>query len=271
MTTPNAPDIPAGPVDTEPVGSHDSEQQAAVLLDPLHAAGVELGAYDRVVLYWLAWRDWSTLSVIASWMARATQAREAAPTVALPSRFDATPAEVDRHLRRILAEDTYLRYQQTIGGLAVSEAARDLRMEVVLPGTPDAKAWRQAADFFDPLNGGGRYPSQLQCSQHNGFGPCPGAPRCTPRDGEREKDTSGGHQPLEGESTPDFFQRGRTYTRQYHGDVNEFRVDHIATAPDSDHRRAYGWYRRDAGARWHGYFADESEFDGWTEATEDGA
>ncbi|MEV0443585.1 hypothetical protein AB0I84_23425 [Streptomyces spectabilis] len=47
-------------------------------------------------------------------------------TVALPSRFGATPVEVDQRLSRILAEDTYLRYQQAIGGAAVREAAQDI-------------------------------------------------------------------------------------------------------------------------------------------------
>ncbi|MGW2939646.1 hypothetical protein ACWDA7_50120 [Streptomyces sp. NPDC001156] len=202
---PDTRGIPAGPVETRPAGFREFDEQAAVLRDTLTADGVELGAYELRIIEWLSRWEWATVAVIASWVARAAASREPAPAVALPSRFDATPAEVDRHLRRILAEDTCLRYQQTIGGLAVAEAAKAVRMEVVLPGTPDAKAWWEAADFFDPLNGGGRYPSQLQCSQHNGFGPCPGAPRCTLCAGEREKDTSGGRQPLEGESTPDFF------------------------------------------------------------------
>ncbi|MGW5465189.1 hypothetical protein [Streptomyces sp. NPDC003996] len=50
---------------------------------------------------------------------------EPAPAVALPSRFDATPAEVDEHLRRILADDVYLRYQQTVGSPAADEAAEE--------------------------------------------------------------------------------------------------------------------------------------------------
>lgn len=104
-----------------------------------------------------------------------------------PSRFSATPAEIDRYLRLILAEDTYLRYQRTIGDLAVEEAARDIRME-----TASLKAngvlefdkhrpCRDAADQIDPAKGGGHYPSRLLCSRHDGFGPCPGAPTCTPR------------------------------------------------------------------------------------------
>lgn len=178
--------IPTGPIDREPLDYPtpgvfpSATEREGILRDTLHAAGVELGAYDKRIVDWLAGWEWSTLAVIASWVARAAASREPAPTVALPGRFDATPAEVDRHLRRILAEDTYLRYQQVIGNLAVSEAAKDLRMEHAAREA-DAE-WMDAADHIDPAKGGGHYPSQLLCSQHNGFGPCPGAPRCTPKE-----------------------------------------------------------------------------------------
>lgn len=178
---PDTAGIPTEPVDTEPRGFYARDAQADALRDTLTAAGVELGAYDTRIVDWLAGWEWGTLAVIASWVARAAQTRAPAP-VALPSRFDASPAEVDQHLRRILAEDVYLRYQQTIGHHAAAEAARDVRLEVVLPDAPDAKQWREAADFFDPNLHGGPYPSQLLCSQHGGFGPCPGAPDCTPRE-----------------------------------------------------------------------------------------
>jgi len=100
--------------------------------------------------------------------------------IAKPSRFSATPAEIDRYLRQNFAEDTYLRYQRVIGNLAVEEAAKDLRMEHaagVIGGHP---GWLGAADHIDPAKGGGHYPSRLLCSRHAGFGPCPGAPQCTP-------------------------------------------------------------------------------------------
>lgn len=106
---------------------------------------------------------------------------------AKPSRFSATPAEIDRYLREIFAEDTYLRYQRTIGNLAVEEAARDIRMETAALKANGVlefdkyRPCRDAADQIDPAKGGGHYPSQLLCSRHNGFGPCPGAPQCTPR------------------------------------------------------------------------------------------
>jgi hypothetical protein len=43
----------------------------------------------------------------------------------LPSRFHATPAEIDAYLRTILAEDTYLRFQQTIGEHAIAQTVED--------------------------------------------------------------------------------------------------------------------------------------------------
>jgi hypothetical protein len=128
--------------------------------------------------------EWSTLAVIASWVARAAQIRELAPAIALPSRFDATPAEVDQHLRRILAEDTYLRYQQAIGARAVAEAVNKTRTTERPSDYIDLfdNGAKWPGDLIDPAKGGGPYPSQLLCSQHDGFGPCPGAPACTPRD-----------------------------------------------------------------------------------------
>lgn len=106
----------------------------------------------------------------------------------LPSRFSATPAQVDLYLRRILTEQTLLNYQWVIGGRAVEEAAKDLRMqaaELESDGEKTApREFRYAADRIDPMKGGGHYPSVLLCGQHNGFGPCPGASRCTPRDDE---------------------------------------------------------------------------------------
>lgn len=101
-----------------------------------------------------------------------------------PSRFSATPAEIDRYLRRILAADTYLAYQRVIGNLAVKEAAEDLRMDYAARVIGSRPGWVDAADHIDPGKGGGHYPSRLLCSLHDGFGPCPGAPTCTPRDAD---------------------------------------------------------------------------------------
>ncbi|WDO09928.1 hypothetical protein ME763_32075 [Streptomyces murinus] len=176
-------DIPRTPIQDRPDGFEEQAVQDAVLRDTLTAAGLDLGAYERQIIEWLSHWEWATVAVICSWVARAAATRPPASPVALPSRFDATPAEVDQHLRRILAEDVYLRYQQTIGGLAVEEAAKDVRMTVrpEMSGI-DQSARYAAADEIDPLKGGGLYPSKLQCSQHGGFGPCPGAPRCTPQE-----------------------------------------------------------------------------------------
>jgi hypothetical protein len=175
-------DIPREAVDERPAGYREPGEQAAILQDVLAAVGVDLGDYDRDIIHWVSFWDWSTIAVIASWVARGAATRESAAAVALPSRFDASPAEVDRHLRSILADDVYLRYQQIIGGLAVNEAATDVRLEVASPGAPNAEAWHAVADYLDLDKGGNPHPAQLQCSQHDGFGPCPGAPRCTPRD-----------------------------------------------------------------------------------------
>lgn len=114
--------------------------------------------------------------------------RDRAETAEVSSlnRFTATPAEVDDHLRRRLCEDTYLTYQQTIGRHAVVEAAKGVRAESHSP--LGSELYRNgmafAADHIDPQRGGGPYPSTLLCSRHDGFGPCPGAPPCTPRDDE---------------------------------------------------------------------------------------
>jgi len=182
-------DIPAGPAEQPPAGFYLADAQAAALRDVLAAAGVDLGQHDNSVIAWLAQWEWSAVATIGSWVARANQQRPQTPPVTLPGRFDATPAEIDQHLRRILAEDTYLRYQQAIGGQAVKEAAQDARERVDdadIPGSPVSTDYVQghidSADHIDPAKDGGPYPSQLQCSQHDGFGPCPGAPRCTPRE-----------------------------------------------------------------------------------------
>jgi cell division protein YceG involved in septum cleavage len=72
--TADPPNIPAGPIDTEPIGFRPSREQEAILRDLLAAAGVELGAYDERIATWLAGWDWSTVAVIASWIQRAATA-----------------------------------------------------------------------------------------------------------------------------------------------------------------------------------------------------
>lgn len=104
-----------------------------------------------------------------------------------PNRFRATPAEVDWFLRKILTEETLLNYQRAIGNRAVEEAAEEIRQETARLKAhgvlePD-KDWAAAAaaDWIDTSKDGGHYPSRLLCARHDGFNPCPGAPRCTPR------------------------------------------------------------------------------------------
>ncbi|WP_306317312.1 MULTISPECIES: hypothetical protein [unclassified Streptomyces] len=105
-----------------------------------------------------------------------------------PSRYSATPAEIDDYLRRHLTEEVVLNFQRAIGNRAVEEAAKDIRMESHTPLASELylNGMKFAADHIDPLKGGGYYPSSLLCSKHNGFGQCPGAPWCTPRDEEAQ-------------------------------------------------------------------------------------
>jgi hypothetical protein len=53
-----------------------------------------------------------------------------------PSRFHATPAEIDAFLRHHFAEDTLLRYQWAIGDAAAHKAAEEQRDRL----TPDESA-----------------------------------------------------------------------------------------------------------------------------------
>ena len=83
-----------------------------------------------------------------------------------PSRFTATPAEVDAYLRAILAEDTYLRYQQAIGehvlGDAV-ESAGTVRASADNDGLYNAdwrEGWDDAIARVDP-DENGPCPSKL--------------------------------------------------------------------------------------------------------------
>lgn len=82
------PVIPAGPIETEPhrdaawlrsqqtvpytdeVRAQRHREDVAIILDELAAAGVELGAYDRRTIAWLADWEYGTLVTIASWIKR---------------------------------------------------------------------------------------------------------------------------------------------------------------------------------------------------------
>jgi hypothetical protein len=68
----DAPAIPTGPIDREPIGFRPTVEIEAILRDTLDAAGVELGAYDERIVTWFAqFADWSTFAVITSWIQRA--------------------------------------------------------------------------------------------------------------------------------------------------------------------------------------------------------
>jgi hypothetical protein len=86
---PPKPEIPAGPIETEPsrglaalqhrqVYPYTNEARARhvredrqILLDELAAAGVDLGTYDQRITAWLADWEYGTLVTIASWIKRA--------------------------------------------------------------------------------------------------------------------------------------------------------------------------------------------------------
>ena len=60
--------VPAGPVEVPPAGFAPKADLAGVL------AGVELGAWDRRIVDWLAGWDACTVLTIASWVARSRAA-----------------------------------------------------------------------------------------------------------------------------------------------------------------------------------------------------
>ena len=64
--------VPAGPLESGPGGFLPGEERLAVLAGALD--GVELGAWDRRVVRWLAELDTPTLVTVASWIARARAA-----------------------------------------------------------------------------------------------------------------------------------------------------------------------------------------------------
>jgi hypothetical protein len=72
--TPQPPSVPRGPIQTAPRGCLPATGRAQILAGAL--AGLELGAWDRRILHWLAGWDTSTALTIASWITR-TQARPA--------------------------------------------------------------------------------------------------------------------------------------------------------------------------------------------------
>jgi hypothetical protein len=90
------PTIPTGPIESEPhrdsawlraqqsvpytdeVRAQRHREDAAIILDELADAGVELGAYDQRMINWLAGWEHGTLVTIASWIKRAHAAGQEA-------------------------------------------------------------------------------------------------------------------------------------------------------------------------------------------------
>ena len=60
--------MPREPIQTAPRGYLPATGRAQILASAL--AGLELGAWDRRILHWLAGRDTSTVLTIASWITR---------------------------------------------------------------------------------------------------------------------------------------------------------------------------------------------------------
>ena len=66
------PGVPAGPVEAPPRGFVPAADQAEILAGVL--AGIELGAWDRRILQWMAGWDACTVLTVASWIARSRAA-----------------------------------------------------------------------------------------------------------------------------------------------------------------------------------------------------
>ena len=64
--------VPGGPVHAPPRGFMPQAEQAQILADML--AGIELGAWDRQIVQWLAGLDACTVLTVASLIARARAA-----------------------------------------------------------------------------------------------------------------------------------------------------------------------------------------------------
>lgn len=67
---------------------------------------------------------------------------------------------------------------------------------------------------------------------------------------------------------PTFFQRGHTYAREHHGRTIEFRVIHIATAPDCEFPTAFGWRKDPEIDVMLPMDSDDFHGCGWTDVTE---
>jgi hypothetical protein len=105
------PEVPQGPIETAPVGFAPREEYQRLLLEAMAAAGMELGAYDRVMVRWLAGLDWPTVAPIVSWLLRAAEAPLAARDAEV--RAEALNDAADRIERRAAQLDgVWLRADQ---------------------------------------------------------------------------------------------------------------------------------------------------------------
>ena len=66
------PEVPAGLVEAPPQGFVPQAEQAEILAGVL--TGIELGAWDRRILEWMAGWDACTVLTVASWIARSRAA-----------------------------------------------------------------------------------------------------------------------------------------------------------------------------------------------------
>ena len=80
--------VPGGPVQAPPRGFMPEAEQAQILAGVL--AGIELGAWDRQIVQWLAGWDTCTVLTVASLIARARAAGPAVPRP--PCSDDHAPA-----------------------------------------------------------------------------------------------------------------------------------------------------------------------------------
>ena len=72
--TADTPAIPDGPLDRMPAGFATGAERDQLLRQTLAEAGVELGAYDEVIVKWMVnTLDWWTLATIASLIRRAAR------------------------------------------------------------------------------------------------------------------------------------------------------------------------------------------------------
>ncbi|MFM9616772.1 hypothetical protein ACKI14_02280 [Streptomyces turgidiscabies] len=65
-----------------------------------------------------------------------------------------------------------------------------------------------------------------------------------------------------------FFEPGRTYRREHHGDTIDFLVEYISTSPDGRLTVAHGWRNRSWDPGWEP--SDSDDFTGWADITEAG-